>query len=198
MMLSRLPCSPVSIRAPAWGATGAAPWSGNQMPGFNSRSRVGSDSPATACTTTKSRFQFALPRGERPTRRRGDWRPARVSIRAPAWGATVKALQEGKSFRVSIRAPAWGATDTTKKTCKSRKFQFALPRGERHTCGKYPTGRQCFNSRSRVGSDLLLFAHIATATMFQFALPRGERRRTLTRNAGDVVFQFALPRGERQ
>ena len=33
-----------------------------------------------------------------------------VSIRAPAWGATVACLGRERERFVSIRAPAWGAT----------------------------------------------------------------------------------------
>ena len=53
---------------------------------FNSRSRVGSDCQSLRPFRT-CRFQFTLPRGER--QRRGHrHRPRRVSIHAPAWGAT--------------------------------------------------------------------------------------------------------------
>ena len=33
-----------------------------------------------------------------------------VSIRAPAWGATLYVSRHIRHFGVSIRAPAWGAT----------------------------------------------------------------------------------------
>ena len=77
-------------------------------------------------------FQFALPRGERPKRprtppMRGSFNSrsrvgsdeiladkarilAKVSIRAPAWGATLTCPKTANRARVSIRAPAWGAT----------------------------------------------------------------------------------------
>ena len=53
-------------------------------------------------------------------------------------------------------------------------FQFALPRGERRRrhCNGAASGG--FNSRSRVGSDVLA-AVIGYLCWFQFALPRGER-----------------------
>ena len=35
---------------------------------------------------------------------------ALVSIHAPAWGATYKYIEDGKTLVVSIHAPAWGAT----------------------------------------------------------------------------------------
>ena len=56
---------------------------------------------------------------------------------------------------VSIRAPAWGATIFFWRFfSRLWRFQFALPRGERpglRGCQKSCTGS--FNSRSRVGSD---------------------------------------------
>ena len=55
----------VSIRAPAWGATGAAHPLASAQDGFNSRSRVGSDDSVVAAGNVVV-----------------------VSIRAPAWGAT--------------------------------------------------------------------------------------------------------------
>ncbi len=58
--------------------------------------------------------------------------PHKVSIRAPAWGATKNDIDWCASIRVSIRAPAWGAT------------LAAL--------AKLPPSQR-FNSRSRVGSD---------------------------------------------
>ena len=54
-------------------------------------------------------FQFALPRGER-----------QLDV---YMGATT--------FPVSIRAPAWGATVVVEQQHFVAGFQFALPRGER-------------------------------------------------------------------
>ena len=58
-----------------------------------------------------SGFQFALPRGER---------------RWPPW-------PNCRHRSVSIRAPAWGATMSEMSSAYSWPFQFALPRGERHS-----------------------------------------------------------------
>ena len=98
----------VSIRAPAWGATHhrrahrttgrfqfalprgeRRPWQGvlSRDDSFNSRSRVGSDAGFAF-------FEQRLP----------------VSIRAPAWGATIQRFHLFAQAEVSIRAPAWGAT----------------------------------------------------------------------------------------
>ena len=56
-----------------------------------------------------------------------------VSIRAPAWGATFGTDGIRGKANVSIRAPAWGATRRAGGIGGAERFQFALPRGERHT-----------------------------------------------------------------
>ena len=124
--------------------------------------------------------------------------PFIVSIRAPAWGATIVKIPKPIYRKVSIRAPAWGAThrrpdtDAWQQGFNSRsrmgsdtrdrpncgcapKFQFALPHGER-----LPSWMAC----------LLI-------SSFQFALPHGERRPGSTRLLHGCPFQFALPHGER-
>ena len=123
-------------------------------------------------------FQFALPRGERRDLLRRRCRPghgfnsrsregsdyrdllayaaARVSIRAPARGATIDRRRHRQGNDVSIRAPARGATeghaflDGVIKCFNSRSRE-----------GSDPSVRVClvalgsFNSRSREGSDRL-------------------------------------------
>ena len=100
------------------------------MHGFNSRSRMGSDG--------------------------GDHLPVfalLVSIRAPAWGATLSVSLIVRKLIVSIRAPAWGAMTRTARFFITALFQFALPHGERH--------------------GLTVIRRLAN--LFQFALPHGER-----------------------
>ena len=127
--LAARPC-PVSIRAPAWGAT----WLTTTMSCFGG-------------------FQFALPRGERPHQAAVGRADVAVSIRAPAWGATQGSAGAWTAFVVSIRAPAWGATRRVISRARASGFQFALPRGERRDVDGAAEKRARFNSRSRVGSD---------------------------------------------
>ena len=101
--------------------------------GFNSRSRMGSDSSPTRYRCLAARFQFALPHGERHARPPKLWLRTEVSIRAPAWGATAELDGLFVDFLVSIRAPAWGAT---------------------YGRGGNRRVVDCFNSRSRMGSDV--------------------------------------------
>jgi len=60
--------------------------------------------------TVPNGFQ-STPAGRNPKKRLGCRKNyIRVSIHAPAWGATEKRLACVESARVSFHAPAWGAT----------------------------------------------------------------------------------------
>ena len=54
-------------------------------------------------------------------------------------------------------------------------FQFTLPRGERPELEEQDKPKECFNSRSREGSDTSLTIIVVMVRGFQFTLPRGER-----------------------
>gem|GEM_PF-1070528 len=123
----------------------------------------------------KNKFQFTLPRGERPL-----WSVPKASYQSfnsrsregsDAGGVTY-ACQQGK---VSIHAPARGATKVTGWSGSYIRFQFTLPRGERH--------RSASEESVRI--------------MFQFTLPRGERQAIFYVERLAQRFQFTLPRGER-
>jgi len=55
-------------------------------------------------------FQSTRPHGARPFDYSKIRKSNKVSIHAPAWGATYFPEQIFKRFAVSIHAPAWGAT----------------------------------------------------------------------------------------
>ena len=57
--------------------------------------------------------------------------------------------------------------------------------------------RPSFNPRSREGSDLVSFRIFLHNAMFQSTLPRGERLGQLCKTTGRKEFQSTLPRGER-
>ena len=124
-----------------------------------------------------SLFQFTLPRGERRTRHCKGMHKLNVSIHAPARGATLRCYRgrpQGKSFNSRSRegsdsSSGVGRYSSSCFNSRSRegsdlcllcmcgyiiKFQFTLPRGERH-----PSGDTCRKGQA-----------------FQFTLPRGERR----------------------
>ena len=145
----------VSIHAPAWGATRIPLRRTRGTRCFNPRARVGRDAAVCARLAELLEFQSTRPRGARhPTFRRLDafnafqstrprgarqpmesWHriPGRVSIHAPAWGATRGGIcARSPHRRVSIHAPAWGAT------CPACKGRGTVER---------------FNPRARVGRD---------------------------------------------
>ena len=142
-------------------------------------------------------FQFTLPHGERPTD------PILSTL------ASV----------VSIHAPAWGATIIIGPFLPTLAFQFTLPHGERpppRTCSSRP---RCFNSRSRMGSDKILFpslavhgvsihapawgatnddaTHVNWFTGFNSRSRMGSDHRGQQEGRRRREFQFTLPHGER-
>ena len=150
---------PVSIHAPAWGATSA--WHGYTP----RRPPVSIHAPAWGATATEAR-QLTM---------------SRVSIHAPAWGATTGSRPPGPdssrfnprtrvgcdepdyngwldAHGVSIHAPAWGATGGKRQSSRADKmFQSTHPRGVRPLPALLLIiVVSCFNPRTRVGCDLLL------------------------------------------
>ena len=98
---------PVSIHAPARGATIASAFS-RASAGFNSRAREGRDNRLVS-VRRREWFQFTRPRGARHSLS-GNHPLRIVSIHAPARGATHHASLVVRELRVSIHAPARGAT----------------------------------------------------------------------------------------
>ena len=133
--------------------------------------------PITPAQEAKpARFQFTLPHGER--RECQSWAAIghRVSIHAPAWGATHHAVAGFDRPHVSIHAPAWGATPCRwpgrggwpRFNSRSRMGSDPQPRRRRFHPLRFNSRsrmgsdawtvrtvsrRPCFNSRSRMGSD---------------------------------------------
>ena len=58
---------------------------------------------------------------------------------------------------------------------RHEEFQFALPHGERRKKTGLRNTAACFNSRSRMGSDMTATEVAERHEEFQFALPHGER-----------------------
>ena len=167
----------VSIHAPARGATPLVYNYQTTSNSFNPRTREGCDGTRNAKNTRDIMFQSTHPRGVRrylkqlfpclysfnPRTREGcDVRVVaikghvgRVSIHAPARGATISGLFFHTHLKVSIHAPARGAT----------------------CCPPYDsTSPHCFNPRTREGCDLLFFLFLKFAFKFQSTHPRGVRR----------------------
>ena len=163
----------VSIHAPARGATPAGPRR-RLRKCFNSRAREGRDNaapltqPTTGCFNSRARegrdLKAVKLRGpancfnSRAREGRDGAEVAwaarvRVSIHAPARGATGTIYHSKKSAEVSIHAPARGATRTFRECESAWTFQFTRPRGARRRKVQPQDKADCFNSRAREGRD---------------------------------------------
>ena len=121
----------VSIHAPAGGATAPFFDALNLAPCFNPRAREGRDTIPPIARWLRRMFQSTRPRGARQqTRRNLNLRP-RVSIHAPARGATAKDAADAAKQAVSIHAPARGATSGEDQDEVIITFQSTRPRGAR-------------------------------------------------------------------
>ena len=101
----------ISIHAPAWGATRFSAYCGLVAIYFNPRPRVGGDPAHNIAVQRPQNFN------PRPRVGGDDVIPIesffdiKISIHAPAWGATLSAFAlRSRSKIISIHAPAWGAT----------------------------------------------------------------------------------------
>ena len=174
----RQPRRPVSIHAPARGATSSARWPSSASARFQSTLPRGERPIQATDTSTSPQFQSTLPRGER------QWPVVLqcgldgVSIHAPARGATHdgRRRRRGKCFNPRSRA---GSDQLhTVMATRPRAFQSTLPRGERRptpavssaasavsihapargatSCSSaWSASTSRFNPRSRAGSDSL-------------------------------------------
>ncbi len=99
----------VSIHAPAWGATRLRVRSSNDSL-FQSTLPHGERRKKATMAIITPMFQSTLPHGERHDQVDAAGGAFRVSIHAPAWGATYRPGIYPPGRLVSIHAPAWGAT----------------------------------------------------------------------------------------
>ena len=144
----------VSIHAPAWGATRRNAPGQPLKRSFNPRARVGRDPIDLLCNHWDGTFQSTRPRG---ARRRGPGQAARSPVgfnprarvgrdlppepqnpHARRFQSTRPrgARRSGKqrtscTRKVSIHAPAWGATSAARANIRFQSFQSTRPRGAR-------------------------------------------------------------------
>ena len=160
---------PVSIHAPAWGATFPPRWRRSRPTVFQSTHPRGVRPIWYSFFGGNRMFQSTHPRGVRrfiPTRLLWDkW----VSIHAPAWGATGQLgpqppiymfqsthprgvrllghMEYISKLYVSIHAPAWGATNSEFGAVRVVDvFQSTHPRGVRRPAGGLVPGHEEFQS----------------------------------------------------
>ena len=121
-------------------------------------------------------FQSTHPHGARPLQSFFLGRCRRISIHAPAWGATNRSAQKKRLTIISIHAPAWGATSASPDlpneqidfnprtrmgrdagcgtiTCAQSTFQSTHPHGARPISSYSLKSFRNFNPRTRMGRD---------------------------------------------
>jgi len=186
----------VSIRAPARGATGSrCTWS-PRAGGFNPRPCARGDGAREVARRCHDRVSIRAPaRGATGQDGWGGFRAEDlVSIRAPARGATVRLAGEAVAVGpVSIRAPARGATKSSQRLRKPlAKFQSAPLREGRHSrrtvCGTSATG---FNPRPCARGDGAAIPSRPSSLTFQSAPLREGRLVDTTTAREDLEFQSA-------
>ena len=103
------------------------------------------------------RFQSTLPRRERQIVQENPECCQKISIHAPAKGATPLWPYSSGLSRISIHAPAKGATYFPFVPGVYERFQSTLPRRERRKYNCAEAAENNFNPRSREGSDASVF-----------------------------------------
>gem|GEM_PF-92077 len=168
---------PVSIHAPAWGATvqlkdefyaltfqstrprGARPWSTRSAApislGFNPRARVGRDGQCPGRRMSGRGFNPRARVGRDVISENSKTFRTSFNPRARVGRDPFSIITSLLEIIVSIHAPAWGATTP------DRRARCVGP---------------CFNPRARVGRDLLFVIFLLIVLLFQSTRPRGARR----------------------
>ena len=124
---------------------------------------------------------------------------AKVSIHAPAWGATLGQEIVERIRDVSIHAPAWGATPLDNSI---DHLHISFNPRTRVGCDLDAivddTRPISFNPRTRVGCDNHDAKHVYDLFGFQSTHPRGVRRRFPGLFTILSQFQSTHPRGVRR
>ena len=86
---------------------------------------------------------------------------SKISIHAPAQGATYMPARDGRPCTISIHAPAQGATESALVPDEFREISIHAPaQGATLTNTGIMTDRNDFNPRSRTGSDRFRRVHL--------------------------------------
>ena len=198
------------------GARRSRPWRAPPSPPcFNSRAREGRDSPRRPRRETGGRFNSRAREGRDPFRLRPRVHE-RVSIHAPARGATRGRQPVAPGDFVSIHAPARGATlfaclmhPSDSFNSRAREGRDAGAAGTRrgarvsiHAPARGATGE---TQREEIDADVSIHAPARGATVssaalpdaseFQFTRPRGARPRTDGLRRGPTSFNSRAREG---
>ena len=120
---------------------------------FNSRAREGRDGLYDRFLHIDTAFQFTRPRGARLNRYPGACSPVLFQFTRPRGARPSFLILRLTVLRVSIHAPARGATVRLAVQAILWGFQFTRPRGARPIPSSHILGISCFNSRAREGRD---------------------------------------------
>ena len=128
----------VSIHAPAWGATLDCSTTHFTFASFNPRARMGRDKTIIVAAAISLGFNPRARMGRDTVSVLGKRGATKVSIHAPAWGATQAFnIRVHALYRVSIHAPAWGATMRLQSWYfVNMSFQSTRPHGARQKQGE--------------------------------------------------------------
>ena len=118
----------------------------------------------------------AHPRGVRPGAVARQYISGKISIHAPAWGATGMSSKSRISLTISIHAPAWGATSIVFNVALAMIISIHAPAwgATIHSC-TMESAFGDFNPRTRVGCDEPFMLGFGVEIQFQSTHPRGVR-----------------------
>jgi len=119
---------------------------------FNPRARAGRDLSGITCRFLPMDFNPRA-RAGRDVHFAAHVHLLRISIHAPARGATCERNLTPKFVKISIHAPARGATTITIGQRILTRFQSTRPRGARLRTGRLLITVTDFNPRARAGRD---------------------------------------------
>ena len=163
---------------------------------FNPRARMGRDDGPALLDPAVPEFQSTRPHGARHQSVTMTYIGCKVSIHAPAWGATTVILHVDRSFcrfnprarmgRDARRGPdgpgpmfqstrPHGARQKRKAAMpKGKEFQSTRPHGARPCRYRKPRGIKRFNPRARMGRDGPANG-LSVLVLFQSTRPHGAR-----------------------
>ena len=118
----------------------------------------------------------------------------KISIHAPARGATGRHEYSAWLQDISIHAPARGATSERGQNAKEKdNFNPRSREGSDQRSFKESKSSGNFNPRSREGSDVLGMSIYHCSIKFQSTLPRGERLKLLTEYKSTSLISIHAP-----
>ena len=164
----------ISIHAPARGGDTSAADRSFTSRNFNPRPREGGRPPWRSSGPSRAHNFNPRPREGGDIDKPPCYVWVRISIHAPARGATLVVPKVKPLFLISIHAPARGATETSSsRSAGSSIFQSTPPRGGRLRSPCRGKRRRYFNPRPREGGDCLVLADRMVGSISIHAPARG-------------------------